>query len=162
MEPQDLLEQHRNGLHILHEAHFVAAKHYERLGRLLGCLVVFLSATAGTAIFQSFSESPNGWLRWIATGASLGATTLAAVQTFLAYPALAERHRAAAHKYGSLRRAVERMLSYRNTDESAVTEVQEKWDDLDEQSPSVPSRIINRAPQRIADRSAQIRAHRPQ
>ena len=155
MDPQLLLEQCRNGLHILHESHYMAAKRYERAGRIMGVVVVLLSAAAGAAVLQGLPSNAQAKLVIITGITAFVASALAAVQTFLAYPALAERHGSAAHRYGELRRDIERLLAFpssTNELERRVEDIQTRWNEADRGSPTLPQGIIRRAPKRIEKR----------
>jgi hypothetical protein len=153
MDSKSLLEQSRNGLHILHESHYMAAKRYEGAGRVLGIAVVLLSAAAGTTVLQGLPANAQAGVVVITSLAAFVASAFAAVQTFLAYPALAERHRTAAHRYGELRREVERLLAFPRPEdqlEPLIADMQTRWNEADIASPSVPQRILKKAPQRIS------------
>jgi hypothetical protein len=163
MTPQQLLEQCRNGVHILHESHYMAAKRYEAIGRMVGLLVVLLSAAAGATVLQGLSGKAQARLVIITGLAAFTASALAAVQTFLAYPALAERHRTAAHRYGDLRREFERLLVFLSSEpslESRIAQLQTRWNEADAASPTVPQYIIRKAPKRIEKRRRKMAAFR--
>jgi hypothetical protein len=155
MTPEHLLNQCKNGVHILHESHYIAAKHYERLGRFIGLIVIGLSACTGTAVLQRLPIDINGQFAIILGTVSFIVSALSAVQTFLAYPALAERHKIAAYRYGEVRREIELIRTFATTDsqlESQIRELQRKWNEVDKASPTVPQRILKKAPVRIKRR----------
>jgi len=150
METIELLEQWQNGLRILHHAHTRAAVNFERRSRLLGVPVIIVSTAVGASIFAGAGSSPS--LKIIAGLLSLGAAVLSSLQTALKYPEIAAQHKAAAQKYGKLRREVEVQLALKLEDQPKLTlwlnKIEQEWDTLEDQSPIIP--------QRIYDKSAQI------
>ncbi len=147
MEQIATLQQWHQGLRISHTAHFKAAERYERRNLLLGIPVVVLSAVAGTAVFASLDSSPGQW-ETIAVGlVSVTAAVLASLQTFLRYPELAEKHKAAAVKYGAVRREVEQALASSTMEQPYPTAfldaIRARWDALDEEAPIVGAAIYD-------------------
>ena len=88
-------------------AHYSMALRFERRHKALGVPVVVMSALVSTAIFGSLQQ--NAAIGWkIATGLlSLAAATLAALQTFFNYADVAQKHRASARAWSSIRRRLE-------------------------------------------------------
>ena len=153
--PEELLNQDRNGLHLLHESHYIAAKRYDLVGRCLGGFVVVLSAAAGTTVLQRLPPSSHAEVLVVTGIAAFAASALAAVQTFLAYPALAERHRTAAVRYGELRRDIDLLIAFGAPGselESRLADIQARWNSVDKASPTVPATIINGSAKRIQRR----------
>jgi hypothetical protein len=150
-QPVLLLEQWRNGVRLSHIAHSQARTFYRRLGRILGTSAVVLSSVVGTTIFVSLQSSPDLPLK-VATGTlSVAAAVVAALQTFLGYPELADRHRQAALAYGVLRRRLDQRLSSANpsVDQAFLDEIRSVWDQTDSSAPSLPQWIHNRALRRV-------------
>jgi hypothetical protein len=152
MKPEELLTQTRNGLHIVHESHFAAAKHYERLGQLLGGGATAVAAVIGTTALQGIVGGSSQTLQLAIGIGGLLAAALASLQTYLNYPSLAERHRAAAQRYGVLRRDAERLAAFAQpgVSQEDLAGLHARWDEADQAAPTIPSRIISRSPHRIA------------
>lgn len=133
-----LLQEWHKGLHIRHVAHSRAAARYHRRGRAMGVTVVILSTFVGTSIFAMAEGAPGAPWRLVAGGLSALAAILAAVQTSLSYPQLAEQHRAAARAYGNLRREVEVFLAGPGEEpQSAIDGFRQRWDELAAESPDL-------------------------
>lgn len=133
-----LLQEWQQGLRIRHIAHSRAAGNCQLRARVLGVAVVVLSTAVGTSIFAVAEGSIH--LAWrIAAGLlSALAAILAAVQTSLAYPQLAERHRVAALAYGALRRAVEAYLAAPDVPPAeAIERFRHRWDELAAEAPDL-------------------------
>jgi len=146
MEPSELLESWHTGLRIKHDAHTRAAVIFETRSRLLGVPVVIVSTAVGTSIFAGAGSSPT--LKIIAGLLSFGAAVLSSLQAALKYPEIAAQHKAAAQKYGQLRREIEVQLAVK-PEEQKLTHVldkfQQAWDTLDDQSPTIPQRIYDKS-----------------
>jgi len=133
-----LLLEWQQGLRIRHIAHNRAAARFDRRARIMGVAVVILSTFVGTSIFATLEGAAASWLRVVAALFSAVAAILAAVQTSLAYPQLAERHRVAGRSYGSLRREVEAFLaSADGRVEEAIAGFRRRWDELASEAPEI-------------------------
>lgn len=151
-EPAELIDQYRNGLHLLNECHHMAAKRYDRLARLLGGAVVLLTAVVGTTVFQGLENDSDRTIQTAAGVASVVASALAAIQTFLRYPSLAEKHRTAAIRYGIIRRDLEIVRAFQSEDsrlQEALIDIKTRWSEIDEIAPSLPQGLLRRAPRRL-------------
>jgi hypothetical protein len=149
-----VLEQWRNGFHLHQDCHYDAAKRVRGRGRILGGFVILLSALVGAAVFRSIAES-LGTNAKIALGLmSVVAGTLGALQTFLDYPGLAERHRTAAVEYGDLRRELDRLIATEDTSDvdDQMSSVQKRWHEVDSAAPEIPPRILKNGPSRLLKR----------
>ena len=152
------LDEWHDGLRIFHRAHSRAAVSYERKNIALGLPTVVLTAVAGTTVFTTISSSPDTWVKVLTGVMSLTAAVLAALQTFLRYSELAERHKGAAQSYGMLRRELEEMLAQStSTDPPApppadfMKSFRERWDGVDRESPNLPQRIYDEAEAQVAE-----------
>ena len=156
MDPLKLLEQWHNAVRILHHAHTRAAVVFDRRSRLLGVPVIILSTAVGTSLFASTGEAHG--LKITAGLLSLGAAVLSSLQTALKYPEIAARHKAAAQKYGKLRREIEVQLALKIVEQPkfalALDKFEHEMDTLEDQSPNIP--------QNIYDRSAALEMGHPQ
>lgn len=129
-------------------AHYTAANSYSLRNRWLGIPTVLLTALVGTSVFATLEEAPSTRDRLILGLISLAAAILASLHTFLAYPELAEKHRAAGARYGALRRHIEQIQVLPPMSDQLVDEVsrlREQLDDLSSRSPDVPVRFWRKA-----------------
>jgi hypothetical protein len=103
-----------------------------------------LSALAGTSIVASFAQGGSQPLQLAAIVLSLSAAVLSAIQTQTrsSFLQIADHHRAAAAKYGNLRREIEVIMALPDTNDVKkkhnVDIVLERFDKLDRESPSIP------------------------
>ena len=148
MDANVLLDQWHAGVRILHLAHTRAAVSFERRGRFLGVPVIIFSTAVGTSIFAGAEASPT--LKIIAGLMSLGAAVLSSLQTTLKYCETAGQHKAAAQKYGKLRREIEvHLVSLQMETLDSLTalleKLQDEWDTLDDQSPTISQKIYDQS-----------------
>lgn len=147
MDPVKLLEQWHRGLRIVHKAHQRAAVRFDHNGRWLSVATVIASTMVGTSLFADANTSlSTGWK--IGAGIlSLVAALLSAVQGALKYNELSALHRAAAQRYGPLRREVEEVLAEVGAGgtlpRERLTELRKRWDDIDSDSPTVPQGLYD-------------------
>src|SRR5262245_42814417 len=128
--------------------HYACSDHFTRLHLMLGVPTIILTTLVGTAVFASLDNQNIGKFK-IAVGlVSILAAILAGLQTFLGFAERAEKHRATAAGYASVRRKLEILGTFLpDTNEQIkqlVMEVQKDMDDLAKSSPSVPSSIHSR------------------
>ena len=159
MKHQETFEQWQRGLRIFHRAHARAATLFEQRNIALGLPTVILTAISGTTVFATIESTPETWVKVLTGVMSLAAAVLAALQTFLRFSELAERHKAAAQKYGMLRRELEEALALEATATQPAPlpadftkSFRERWDTLDCQSPNLPQRLLDQS-------EAQVKAH---
>ncbi len=139
-------------------AHYEAAARYVSLSRLLGVPSVLLSAAAGTTLFATLQEegAPPG-LRLAVGLITLCAAILTALQTFLGFGGLADKHRNAAALYGAVRREIEQHQalppSSREGVQSAMAQLRGRLDEIASSAPDVPARTWKRAQAAIAHTS---------
>ena len=146
MDQLQTLQQWHQGIRISHAAHFMAADAYERRNLWLGVPVVVLSAITGTVVFTT-SAQPELLEKIVVGLFSVAAAVLASLQTFLRYSELAQKHKAAAIKYGALRRELEEALATYSAEHpfgaGFMASIRERWDALDDESPVVVKRIYD-------------------
>ena len=146
MEQLQTLQQWHQGIRISHSAHFKAAEVYEQRNLWLGVPVVVLSAVTGTAVFTSSGDTAVAE-RVVVGLFSVAAAVLASLQTFLRYAELAQKHKAAAIKYGALRRELEEALATYSAEQpfpaDFMHDIRQRWDALDEESPVVAKKIYD-------------------
>ena len=135
------------GLRIGHRAHFEAAKHYERLHLTIGVPSVIISALLGTTVFANFEYSSHPGMKLILAVFSVLMIVFSSLQAFFRYAERSERHRTAAIQYGEVRRELEELLALAATgtpDRAAIDTLRKKWDAVDRQAPTIPTRIYVR------------------
>src|SRR5439155_18704579 len=74
----------------------LAARRCDTLRYTIGVPTITLSAVVGTSVFSALGQNPEQLLKLLVGILSVTAAVFAALQTFMDYPARAERHRAAA------------------------------------------------------------------
>ena len=111
----------------------------------MGIPVIILTTVVGSTVFATMGKSADTLLV-VATGFfSLLAAVLAALQTFLNYSTLAEKHKIAATRYGMLRREIEQFLD--DPDEATIVvrdfmrSFRERWAQVEQESPMIPQSI---------------------
>jgi hypothetical protein len=77
-------------------------------------------------VFATFNETPSRLAKLVVGTVSILAAVLAAIQTFLSYGQLTERHRTAAARYASSRRTIEVALT--RHDAAAVDRIRVEMD----------------------------------
>jgi hypothetical protein len=137
-------------------AHYKAASRYGALARLLGVPGVVLSAATGTALFATLEKNDaSPTLRLVLGLVSVLAATLAALQTFLGFGQRADKHRAAASAYGSIRREIEQYQAlppaFRDGVEAAMERLRARLDEVSTSAPDVPARTWAKAQSAIAE-----------
>lgn len=162
MNHQDTFEQWQRALRIFHRAHSRAATLFEQRNIALGLPTVILTAIAGTTVFATIEASPAPWVKVLIGIMSLAAAVLAALQTFLRYAELAERHKAAAQKYGILRRELEEAMAHAAAathpaplPPAFTTSFRERWAELEMQSPNLPQKIYDQSEAHVKARLAE-------
>src|SRR6266481_6908548 len=121
MDIADLLRHWRFRVHRVQRGHYIAGRRYDRMHLVLGVPAVGLSAVVGTAIFSSLSAA-NPDVRWtIVVGLlSIASVVLTALQTFLRYSELAERHKIAGARFADLKHRIELVAVFRTADSEAT------------------------------------------
>jgi hypothetical protein len=123
-------------------AHYEAAKVYDRMNYWLGIPVVILTTCVGTSVFANIGKSVDPMVEISIGLVSVIAAALASLQTFFQFAQKAEKHRAAASKYGALRREIEETLSTEeNPIKDTITAIRQKIDRLSDEAPNIPSKI---------------------
>ncbi len=150
----DLFNQWHRGIRLWHIAHAKAAANFRRRGRLLGVPVVILTTIVGTSIFATISEQAISDTWKIIAGLMSGlAAVLAALQTFLNYGVLAEKHNIASIAFGALRRDLERALDTSphggETRAQVMQAIGDRWAEIEREAPIVPTRIHRQAAKQV-------------
>jgi hypothetical protein len=131
--------------------HEEAARRLDGRRYLLGVPAVILSAVVGASVFASLEAQFGAWVTILVGMASLVASVLVSLQTFLAYAERAEKHRAAGVEYkAAIRKLEEKMtgtlpagkLSPGGSELTGwLDEMRSVLDDLERKAPIVPDRI---------------------
>ena len=128
------------------DRHNEASRRYEQYRYWLGVPTLSVSTVVGTSVFSALStqEAPALWVAIL----SVLAAVLTALQTFLNFPALADRHRGAAVKYKAVIREIEQHTTDMNTQEKLAEElisaIRVKLDTLEDEAPVVTSKIYDK------------------
>lgn len=147
-EPQSNLELLRGWLIHAHKGrdrHDLASRVYERARYVIGAPAVILSTVVGSAVFSALKakEAPDGWV----VALSVLAAAFSALQTFLDFPARAERHRTKGVKYKVIIRLLEQtlvdMANGSPPGENAVASFRAQFDSLEEDAPVIMPRIFD-------------------
>ncbi len=145
MQATDLLSKWLERSARVQNAHYDAAAHLEYLHYWIGLPVVILSTLVGSSIFATLQDNPTFAIKFIAGMASVLTAILAGIQTFLRYGERAEKHRLAGVRYGAIKREIEQKSAFPPNDlDSFFHDLRIRWDQLNEESPSIPKRIWNR------------------
>jgi|TARA_R110001599_G_scaffold32118_2_gene106048 hypothetical protein len=123
---------------------------YKSLSMRFTLPVIVLSTLTGTANFaqDQFPESIRGAVPSIIGGLNLIAGLVATISNFLKINELMENHKAAALSYGLLSRNIRLMLALARRERYSdgldfVNTCKAEYDRLIEQSPSIPTSILN-------------------
>ena len=135
-------------------AHYEAAKPLSRANYNLGIPVALLSAFVGTSIFATLQKDQADIRLRIAVGIiSVLAAVLSSLQTFLRLSERADRHRAAAVRYGALRRELETAIAKGGPyEDELVAGVREKLDSISSDSPEIPARVWTKVEKLLKER----------
>ena len=124
-------------------AHYEAAKNLSKYNYFLGIPTVVSSGIVGTSVFASLGRTADPSLQIFVGLISVLAAVLAALQTFLRFSELDEKHRSIAARYGAVRRRIEEILALKDEAimASELTSIRMMYDKLSEDAPNVSDRI---------------------
>lgn len=149
MDKSDLLNQWHTALRTFHIQHILAAKHNEKMHKRLGVPVVILGAVVGTSVFANLESNPETWVKILIGSLSVTSAVLAALQTFMGFSDLAEKHKNASTKYGMLRRELEQFMATQSPEDqnhaTFLEEFRKQWDQVDAESPNTQEAFYERA-----------------
>jgi hypothetical protein len=146
VDTSDLLRHWRFRVHRVQRGHYLAGRRYDRMHLSLGIPAVVLSAIVGSAVFSSLA-APHTAIGWtIAVGLfSIMSLVLTALQTFLKYSELAERHKIAGARFADLKHRIEMVAVFQSQDREAVRKeletIEGLWAKVREESPNLPAGI---------------------
>jgi hypothetical protein len=126
------------------EAHYAHATRLSKSNIRFGVPVVALTTFVGTSVFATLQEHVNIGLRVVVGLLSVLAAVLASLQTFLRFGERAEKHRAAAERWASVRREIDEMLALhptylasRGDPKEYLDALRRKMDEISQQSPEM-------------------------
>lgn len=126
------------------EAHYALATRLSKSNIRFGIPVVALTTFVGTSVFATLQEHVNVGLRVVVGMLSVLAAVLASLQTFLRFGERAEKHRAAAELWSSIRREIDEMLALhptylasRGDPKQYLDDLRRKMDEISQQSPEM-------------------------
>ena len=143
-----LVNQWQKGVRLRHISHNRAASSFKTKYQRLGVVTTVLSTLAASSIFASFADSEK--IVWLITAGIISILTAVvnAINTFLSYGELAEKHRQAANGYGELRRFFE--TETLDAESLALDELKElleifnqKLSELEKSVPEIPQKLYN-------------------
>lgn len=120
--------QHRAALS--QEAHYARATRLGTFNIWLGVPVVALTTFVATSVFATLTEDVRIELRILVGTISALAAVLASLQTFLRFQERAEKHRASAELWASIRREIDEMLALHPDYLAERSDPKEYLDDL--------------------------------
>lgn len=106
-----------------------------------------LTTVVGTTAFSTMQMNSQSKALQLGLGlVSVAAAVLASLQTFLNLGELAEKHKAAAGRYGSLRRRFELQFT-QDADNLDVEmdQIRQQWDELDANTPNIAEAVYSAA-----------------
>jgi len=137
------------------ETHYSIAARLSRLNVRLGIPVVVLTTFVGTSVFATLERKVDISLRILIGTVSVLAAVLASLQTFLRFAERAEKHRAAAEEWSSIRREIAEMLALhpdylatRGDPKDYLDRLRRRMDRIAAQSPEMGDRAWARAEER--------------
>jgi len=149
----EMIQEWQVGVRIFHAGHSKAAAHYSRMHRWLGIPVIILTAVVGTTAFATLESATSLLIQILVGMLSVSASVLAGVQTFLNFAERSDRHRAAALKYGALRRQIEVALATGPGENTTLRDFTEafrgEWDTADKEAPVLPQRFFGAASNQV-------------
>lgn len=156
-----LLREWQQRASVSQDAHYLIATRLGSYNLVFGIPVVVFTTIVGTSVFATLQENVGvGWR--IAVGiVSVLAAVLASLQTFLRFQERAEKHRAAAEHWASIRREIDQMLALHpdylaeRTDPKAyLDQLRRRMGEVSAQSPEIGDKDWSAADARYASHSA--------
>ncbi|HEY1136656.1 MAG TPA: SLATT domain-containing protein [Xanthomonadaceae bacterium] len=145
MTPNELISHWRFRAHRMQLAHYKTARAFDARHFWLGLPAIALSTIVGTTVFASLSNNTETYIQ-IAVGlSSVIAALLTALQTFLKYSELSEKHRVAGAKFANLKHRIELLASFAEPPPDELKQqlvvIEERWEKIREESPNLPTRM---------------------
>lgn len=122
-----------------HKGHYKDAARLSAHQHRLGIIVVMITAVVGTNVFASLAvDNPMQWMKILIGIISVFAVVLAALQTYLNYPAKQVTHVLAATKLSSLKKRIEEQITVGGTEDELkafLHEIRTEWDAITHGAP---------------------------
>lgn len=119
--------------------HFQSSVIRLRRNNYLEIALICLTAAVGISIFVTLSQNPSTYLKMITGAVSFLAAIIAALHTSLRYLEKAEKHRAAAAKFGALGREIDRISCFPPDNEAQLEKIikhlENQWNNITSESP---------------------------
>ena len=131
---------------VTQSAHYLSAQYFANRSYWLGVPVIGLTTFVGTSVFATMQRHEQDIRLQIVVGlASVLASVLASLQTFLGYAQRAEKHRIAGAKYGALGRELEVLRASATPTAAAIDDLRKRMEAMALESPNNPARIYDQA-----------------
>ncbi len=147
--PENLLREWCIRIKRAQLAHRFAAKGYNNLHLWMGIPAVALSTLVATSVFASLEEQLEGYGRIIIGMLSVFAAILAALQTFLHFKELSDKHQITDAKYGTIKLKIEQMQVLMIEDKKELKvffhQVRREIENLAKQAPIIPEKFWQEA-----------------
>jgi hypothetical protein len=142
-----LLENWYQRIRASHKGHYKDAALLEKRQKILGGVVVGLTALIGTSLFFSLtSPNQNKFVTLLAGLLSALTTVLAALQTYLNYPAKQTTHIIAATQLSSIKKKIEEKLAIEEDPEELklfIREIRTEWDAITHGAPLMSEKTFD-------------------
>jgi hypothetical protein len=141
-----LLEKWESDLKVVSRAHYDAAVSASQRNLSLGIPATILSAIVGSTVFGALSMNVEKYIALSLGILSLCSAILTALQTFLRWPEVAEKHRIAGGKFGAMLKEIEHeKVMLPKQSEADFSQwcfmFRSKWDAGAADSPPLPRKI---------------------
>ncbi len=152
----DLLRNWQRRAALSQEAHYSRSSRLSMYNTWLGVPVVALTTFVATSVFATLTEDVNTELRILVGTISALAAVLASLQTFLRFQERAEKHRASAELWASIRREIDEMLALhpeylaeRSDPKRYLDDLRRRMDEVSAQSLEIGSSALARADAKV-------------
>jgi hypothetical protein len=153
----ELLGRWKTRAEVSQEAHYARSTSLGTFNIWLGVPVVALTTFVATSVFATLTETDVPLeLRILVGGISALAAVLASLQTFLRFQERAEKHRASAELWASIRREIDEMLalhpeylSERSDPQQYLDDLRRRMDEVSAQSLEIGERYLRQAEARV-------------
>ena len=146
--------QHRAA--VTQEAHYARSTRLATFNVWLGVPVVALTTFVATSVFATLTEDVRIELRIFVGTISALAAVLASLQTFLRFQERAEKHRASAELWASIRREIDEMLALhpeylaeRSDPKRYLDDLRRRMDEVSAQSLEIGDRYLRYARSKV-------------
>ena len=159
-----LVETWRRRIQHLKMAHYQSCGAFEFRNKILGTVVITLSAAVGPATYLTEKLKTDDSPEWRAALVLLGlaAGIVATLQIFFRDSERAEKHRAVGATYAALEMDIERLAAFPPKDanklEIAIAAFRDEWQRLTGQGPVIPQGVYKRHAREIDGRPHNISA----